>query len=133
MFEELVDSFSNNYITDFGMKQVSKKVLELYNKALVEPGEASGIVAAQSIGEPGTQLTMRTFHIGGAAQRGAVPGQRAGRGQALGQARHRGVGAGSHTVRAEARGPRARRQTGHLGSFDRGAGARAASTATFGQ
>jgi DNA-directed RNA polymerase subunit beta' len=30
-------------------------------------GEAVGIVAAQSIGEPGTQLTMRTFHVGGAA------------------------------------------------------------------
>jgi DNA-directed RNA polymerase subunit beta' len=37
----------------------------------VNPGEAVGIIAAQSIGEPGTQLTMRTFHIGGAAQRGA--------------------------------------------------------------
>ena len=37
----------------------------------VNLGEAVGIIAAQSIGEPGTQLTMRTFHIGGAAQRGA--------------------------------------------------------------
>ena len=37
----------------------------------VNSGEAVGIIAAQSIGEPGTQLTMRTFHIGGAAQRGA--------------------------------------------------------------
>ena len=37
----------------------------------VNLGEAIGIMAAQSIGEPGTQLTMRTFHIGGAAQRGA--------------------------------------------------------------
>jgi DNA-directed RNA polymerase subunit beta' len=36
----------------------------------VNSGEAVGIIAAQSIGEPGTQLTMRTFHIGGAAQRG---------------------------------------------------------------
>lgn len=36
---------------------------------LVEPGEAVGIIAAQSIGEPGTQLTMRTFHIGGTASR----------------------------------------------------------------
>ena len=34
----------------------------------VNPGEAVGVIAAQSIGEPGTQLTMRTFHIGGAAQ-----------------------------------------------------------------
>ena len=37
----------------------------------VNIGEAVGVMAAQSIGEPGTQLTMRTFHIGGAAQRGA--------------------------------------------------------------
>jgi DNA-directed RNA polymerase subunit beta' len=37
----------------------------------VNIGEAVGIIAAQSIGEPGTQLTMRTFHIGGAVQRGA--------------------------------------------------------------
>jgi DNA-directed RNA polymerase subunit beta' len=37
----------------------------------VNSGEAVGVIAAQSIGEPGTQLTMRTFHIGGAAQRGA--------------------------------------------------------------
>ncbi len=38
----------------------------------VNIGEATGIIAAQSIGEPGTQLTMRTFHIGGAAARGKV-------------------------------------------------------------
>ncbi|MBB4285868.1 DNA-directed RNA polymerase subunit beta' [Roseospira goensis] len=37
----------------------------------VNDGESVGVIAAQSIGEPGTQLTMRTFHIGGAAQRGA--------------------------------------------------------------
>ena len=36
---------------------------------LVERGEAVGVIAAQSIGEPGTQLTMRTFHIGGTATR----------------------------------------------------------------
>jgi DNA-directed RNA polymerase subunit beta' len=39
--------------------------------SLVELGEAVGIIAAQSIGEPGTQLTMRTFHVGGIAMRGA--------------------------------------------------------------
>ncbi len=38
----------------------------------VNVGEAVGIIAAQSIGEPGTQLTMRTFHIGGAAARGKI-------------------------------------------------------------
>jgi DNA-directed RNA polymerase subunit beta' len=39
------------------------------NGRMVEVGEAVGIIAAQSIGEPGTQLTLRTFHIGGAASR----------------------------------------------------------------
>ena len=39
---------------------------------MVNPGEAIGVIAAQSIGEPGTQLTMRTFHIGGAASRAAT-------------------------------------------------------------
>ncbi len=39
---------------------------------LVSVGEAVGVIAAQSIGEPGTQLTMRTFHIGGAASRSAA-------------------------------------------------------------
>ncbi|RZI46716.1 DNA-directed RNA polymerase subunit beta' [Rickettsiales endosymbiont of Peranema trichophorum] len=39
---------------------------------MVDVGEAVGVIAAQSIGEPGTQLTLRTFHIGGAAQKGAV-------------------------------------------------------------
>jgi DNA-directed RNA polymerase subunit beta' len=39
--------------------------------AMVEIGTAVGIIAAQSIGEPGTQLTMRTFHIGGIASAGS--------------------------------------------------------------
>jgi DNA-directed RNA polymerase subunit beta' len=41
---------------------------DLARGTLVNKGEAVGVIAAQSIGEPGTQLTMRTFHIGGAAQ-----------------------------------------------------------------
>jgi len=44
---------------------------DLARGTTVNNGEAVGVVAAQSIGEPGTQLTMRTFHIGGTAQRGA--------------------------------------------------------------
>jgi DNA-directed RNA polymerase subunit beta' len=44
---------------------------DLARGTVVNIGEAVGVIAAQSIGEPGTQLTMRTFHIGGAAQRGA--------------------------------------------------------------
>ncbi|ALT79434.1 MULTISPECIES: DNA-directed RNA polymerase subunit beta' [unclassified Roseateles] len=45
---------------------------DLGRGGLVNTGEAVGVIAAQSIGEPGTQLTMRTFHIGGAASRAAV-------------------------------------------------------------
>ena len=44
---------------------------DLARGTMVNIGEAVGVIAAQSIGEPGTQLTMRTFHIGGAVQRGA--------------------------------------------------------------
>ncbi|WP_417042273.1 DNA-directed RNA polymerase subunit beta' [Duodenibacillus massiliensis] len=45
---------------------------DLGRGTLVNAGESVGVIAAQSIGEPGTQLTMRTFHIGGAASRAAV-------------------------------------------------------------
>ncbi len=45
---------------------------DLGRGSMVNTGEAVGVIAAQSIGEPGTQLTMRTFHIGGAASRAAV-------------------------------------------------------------
>ncbi|MFM9972247.1 MAG: DNA-directed RNA polymerase subunit beta' [Burkholderiales bacterium] len=48
---------------------------DLGRGSLVNTGEAIGVIAAQSIGEPGTQLTMRTFHIGGAASRTAVASQ----------------------------------------------------------
>ncbi|URJ30496.1 DNA-directed RNA polymerase subunit beta' [Candidatus Blochmannia vicinus (nom. nud.)] len=56
--------------TDFG---VCAKCYgrDLARGQLVNKGEAIGVIAAQSIGEPGTQLTMRTFHIGGAASRSA--------------------------------------------------------------
>src|SRR5437588_7344531 len=46
--------------------------MDLATGGLVEDGMAVGIIAAQSIGEPGTQLTMRTFHIGGVASKGAA-------------------------------------------------------------
>jgi DNA-directed RNA polymerase subunit beta' len=48
---------------------------DLGRGGLVNTGEAVGVIAAQSIGEPGTQLTMRTFHIGGAASRTVVASQ----------------------------------------------------------
>jgi len=48
---------------------------DLARGTLAGVGEAVGVIAAQSIGEPGTQLTMRTFHIGGAASRAAMASQ----------------------------------------------------------
>src|SRR5699024_9260270 len=45
---------------------------DLGRGSMVNVGEAVGVIAAQSIGEPGTQLTMRTFHVGGAASRAAA-------------------------------------------------------------
>ena len=44
---------------------------DLARGGMVSVGEAVGVIAAQSIGEPGTQLTMRTFHVGGTATAGA--------------------------------------------------------------
>ncbi|KAA0003416.1 MAG: DNA-directed RNA polymerase subunit A'', partial [Thermoplasmata archaeon] len=50
------------------IEKIVKKAIEEYNAHLMEPLEACGIVAAQSIGEPGTQMTMRTFHYAGVAE-----------------------------------------------------------------
>jgi DNA-directed RNA polymerase subunit beta' len=52
--------------SEFGISAASYG-LSLATGKLIEPGEAVGVIAAQSIGEPGTQLTMRTFHTGGVA------------------------------------------------------------------
>jgi len=51
-----------------------KKVLDLIDRALAEPGEAVGVVTAQSIGEPGTQMTLRTFHFAGVKERNVTLG-----------------------------------------------------------
>ena len=53
-------------------KKDKEEFLQSYKKALIDPGEAIGTVAAQSIGEPGTQMTLRTFHYAGVAEL-AVP------------------------------------------------------------
>lgn len=60
-----------NCDTDFGVCAYCYG-RDLARGHLVNKGEAIGVIAAQSIGEPGTQLTMRTFHIGGAASRAAA-------------------------------------------------------------
>jgi DNA-directed RNA polymerase subunit A' len=57
-----------------GIKKIIHKILDLFEKAMVEPGEAVGVVTAQSIGEPGTQMTLRTFHFAGVKERNVTLG-----------------------------------------------------------
>ena len=59
-------------LTDNSLQGISAKSygMSLATGAIIETGEAVGVIAAQSIGEPGTQLTMRTFHTGGAMELG---------------------------------------------------------------
>jgi DNA-directed RNA polymerase subunit A" len=53
---------------------ICDNVIDSYERALVEPGEAVGTIAAQSIGEPGTQMTLRTFHYAGVAELSVTQG-----------------------------------------------------------
>jgi DNA-directed RNA polymerase subunit A" len=55
-------------ITDIQFKQILERVLKEYLSTRIEACEAVGVIAAQSIGEPGTQMTMRTFHYAGVAE-----------------------------------------------------------------
>ncbi|MFH1053506.1 MAG: DNA-directed RNA polymerase subunit A'' [Candidatus Woesearchaeota archaeon] len=50
------------------VERILKKVLEEYDKSKIEPGESVGIISAESIGEPGTQMTLNTFHYAGVAE-----------------------------------------------------------------
>ena len=76
---QLDDMDINSIVVRTAVKCLSTKGIcslcygrDLSTSELVSTGEAVGIVAAQSIGEPGTQLTMRTFHVGGAASQALV-------------------------------------------------------------
>jgi len=72
-FPEKVKEEINAELEKFNVKKTqARKIVErcfqAYLHNLIEPGEPAGIVAAQSIGEPGTQMTMRTFHYAGVAE-----------------------------------------------------------------
>lgn len=56
------------------LKKVAEKVLEEYEIAKIDAGEAVGLVSAESIGEPGTQMTMNTFHYAGVAEMNVTTG-----------------------------------------------------------
>jgi len=68
------DALHKSNLSKAGLEDVCKKGLELYDKSQVEPGQAVGIVTAQSIGEPGTQMTLRTFHTAGIAEKNVTLG-----------------------------------------------------------
>jgi DNA-directed RNA polymerase subunit A' len=74
LMRELKDNLSKAKLTKEGVDLAIKLTVEHYKQALVEPGEAIGIVAAQSIGEPGTQMTLRTFHYAGVKEQNVTIG-----------------------------------------------------------
>lgn len=67
IINEIVDRIERNGLHE-KLEYIVDRAIEEYNRHLMEPFEACGIVAAQSIGEPGTQMTMRTFHYAGVAE-----------------------------------------------------------------
>jgi DNA-directed RNA polymerase subunit A" len=56
------------------VKQIFEKVLEEFHDTQVEPGESVGVISAESIGEPGTQMTLNTFHFAGVAEMNVTTG-----------------------------------------------------------
>ena len=66
--KDLVKVYIKRELTDEELNELVLKVDEAYERAYIEAGEAVGTVAAQSVGEPGTQMTMRTFHYAGVAE-----------------------------------------------------------------
>jgi len=74
ILEELREALLKVPLKVESIRRVCERTVELVEKAKVEPGEAIGVVAAQSIGEPGTQMTLRTFHFAGVRERDVTLG-----------------------------------------------------------
>ncbi|WP_342304543.1 DNA-directed RNA polymerase subunit A'' [Methanolobus sp. ZRKC5] len=68
IMETLKDDVMKVGVTKKELEDIIERVKDSYEYACVEPCEAVGVVSAQSIGEPGTQMTMRTFHYAGVAE-----------------------------------------------------------------
>jgi len=68
IYLELIENLKNREITKNDLTQILDEVKRRFEYSLMEPGEAVGIIAAQSMGEPSTQMTMRTFHYAGVAE-----------------------------------------------------------------
>jgi DNA-directed RNA polymerase subunit A" len=65
LLTQLEAKLSGATMEEAQVKKIVDETYKAYTKALIEPGEAAGTVAAQSVGEPGTQMTLRTFHYAG--------------------------------------------------------------------
>ena len=63
--DDLASAYVNRHLSDDELDMLIGELKTAYERAHVEAGEAVGTVAAQSVGEPGTQMTMRTFHYAG--------------------------------------------------------------------
>jgi DNA-directed RNA polymerase subunit A' len=72
--DELRQNSAKAQLSPAGVEKAIKSTVEHYKHSLMEPGEAVGIVAAQSIGEPGTQMTLRTFHYAGVREQNVTLG-----------------------------------------------------------
>ncbi len=68
ILDTLHKELEENKVTKKQLEEIIKRVVEGYEYACIEACEAAGVVSAQSIGEPGTQMTMRTFHYAGVAE-----------------------------------------------------------------
>ncbi len=68
LIDELRDQLLERSINSKQLNKIISQVIKAYDTSLVQPGEAVGAVAAQSIGEPGTQMTLKTFHFAGVAE-----------------------------------------------------------------
>ncbi|RZB29352.1 MAG: DNA-directed RNA polymerase subunit A' [Candidatus Argoarchaeum ethanivorans] len=66
--ETLISELENQELTEEELEKIIELTLERYKQSSIPPYEAAGVVSAQSIGEPGTQMTMRTFHYAGVAE-----------------------------------------------------------------
>jgi len=74
LLDQLKSSLAKTKFNKKGVDKAIEVVTGQYDRALMEPGEAVGIVAAQSIGEPGTQMTLRTFHYAGVKEQNVTLG-----------------------------------------------------------
>ena len=74
LMDQLKQHLAKGKVTKKGVDKAITTTADRYKRALMEPGEAVGIVAAQSIGEPGTQMTLRTFHYAGVKEQNVTLG-----------------------------------------------------------